>query len=931
MKRKNDLTFNAKFNGKERFGFRKLSIGLATVALGTTFFLSNGQLVHADENDSSQQTASTEKVEEKALVEPKIENQLEDKNTSAKDSQTDAIKENQNSDTTPVKTTQLYNSSLESNEIPKDTLRDEKTIKQQDSPSTTQPSYSSTVTAKKNSDGISTDVTNTTQTLVADQDAIEVDTTVNLTGVKEVTKDKPITVQIVNSHTEESSDTLHINDKINDRDNWHFEKNSTLENAFNAWYTGTNLPTSVTFRINVQAYESKAKEYLAANPNETSENIPIGVKITYPTGKSETKHAFDAKFIPGQDIITKEEILKGFRIKETTVDNEQRYGNITSQDINDYNLNNDTDKVLQWGLYFNYSSSLKPNQIATLKDAIFSATFQNQIYLPNSIKIFEVPVKYVSNGNGVRYGIDDVPAGEKSNVYNLITTGNYERPAFELYLKANSNKDGFAIDQSKDGTFYVPSNNQKDTSYSQHAYFIQVDTVVKSKTIGNGVALTISQKFEGTGNYAYTSTVKWNNTTDGTGDDAQNTQQAIIKYYDDTTQKYLDINNQSSDISISGVAGETIDFGTPAQQNYTHFINKNYDYVKITIDSVDGTTILNPDGSIAKFTSTGIFPKFDNNNDNADGSDSHPQIFIVHFKHATKEAKEATTVTEHVSYYYENGPKKGQQVPDQFAPKNYELHFIRKGTTDLVTNTTDWKNWTLDTNQTNSNTENSFKVISFSELPQTLDDNYKLDPNGTFIVTDNTGKHETEQLLIIKGNDGSIKLISFSNDEITRLPNGASINIQVPYSYTQPSQPSQPSQQPSQPVQPSQPSQQPSQPAQPSQPSQQPTQPVQPTDHDSNIIPKGQHHRKSQRKIPSASTTGTYINTSKKDTTTNADTYTNTNIPKGQTTNGNIKGANKQNTLPQTGEKQSNLGVIGLGVLALVGLFGLGYDKKRRN
>ncbi|EFQ44729.1 Gram-positive signal peptide protein, YSIRK family [Lactobacillus crispatus CTV-05] len=47
------MSFNTKFNGKQKFGFRKLSVGLAAVALSTTFFLSNSQLVHADTNTAT--------------------------------------------------------------------------------------------------------------------------------------------------------------------------------------------------------------------------------------------------------------------------------------------------------------------------------------------------------------------------------------------------------------------------------------------------------------------------------------------------------------------------------------------------------------------------------------------------------------------------------------------------------------------------------------------------------------------------------------------------------------------------------------------------------------------------------------------------------------------------------------------------------------
>ncbi len=66
MKHKNDLSFNAKFNGKQKFGFRKLSVGLAAVALSTTFFLSNSQLVHADTNTATNQQDSQKSNQEQS-------------------------------------------------------------------------------------------------------------------------------------------------------------------------------------------------------------------------------------------------------------------------------------------------------------------------------------------------------------------------------------------------------------------------------------------------------------------------------------------------------------------------------------------------------------------------------------------------------------------------------------------------------------------------------------------------------------------------------------------------------------------------------------------------------------------------------------------------------------------------------------------------
>ncbi|WP_201336092.1 YSIRK-type signal peptide-containing protein, partial [Lactobacillus nasalidis] len=61
MRHKHDLNFNAKLYGKEKFGFRKLSVGLAAVALGTCFVLNSGQLVSAADNATEtavQQSAS---------------------------------------------------------------------------------------------------------------------------------------------------------------------------------------------------------------------------------------------------------------------------------------------------------------------------------------------------------------------------------------------------------------------------------------------------------------------------------------------------------------------------------------------------------------------------------------------------------------------------------------------------------------------------------------------------------------------------------------------------------------------------------------------------------------------------------------------------------------------------------------------------------
>lgn len=54
MSHKHDPNFNSKLNGKGKFGFRKLSIGLAAVALDTRFFVGSGQLVHAADDTATE-------------------------------------------------------------------------------------------------------------------------------------------------------------------------------------------------------------------------------------------------------------------------------------------------------------------------------------------------------------------------------------------------------------------------------------------------------------------------------------------------------------------------------------------------------------------------------------------------------------------------------------------------------------------------------------------------------------------------------------------------------------------------------------------------------------------------------------------------------------------------------------------------------------
>lgn len=244
-------------------------------------------------------------------------------------------------------------------------------------------------------------------------------------------------------------------------------------------------------------------------------------------------------------------------------------------------------------------------------------------------------------------------------------------------------------------------------------------------------------------------------------------------------------------------------------------------------------------------------------------------------------------------------------------------------------------NWSLDAKKTSTNNNGlSFKAIPFKDLYQELDDGYTIDPNGKFIITDNTGKHESEQALIVKGENGKIKVIPFTNDEITNLPENGVIGIQVPYAVVIPTPGSEPKPEPK-----SQPKK--LEPKPTPKPTPEPDKPVTPTP---TKTPK--HKKRTPKKNHSWSSNhnpnGENLDHNKKRD------YSFNYVPKGEDYNHNIgpKGQNiptnqsltsskadhnsaSTNTLPETGEKKSNLGVIGLSLAAVAGLMGLAIKKRK--
>lgn len=96
---KHDPKFNSKLNGKEKFGFRKLSIGLVAVALDTSFFVGSGQLVHAADDTATETVVQQGNASDSSSADTSSSTTVEE-STSSKSTTETAPAEKTNSEST---------------------------------------------------------------------------------------------------------------------------------------------------------------------------------------------------------------------------------------------------------------------------------------------------------------------------------------------------------------------------------------------------------------------------------------------------------------------------------------------------------------------------------------------------------------------------------------------------------------------------------------------------------------------------------------------------------------------------------------------------------------------------------------------------------------------------------------------------------------
>lgn len=858
MKSKNNCIFTNKFESKQRFGFRKLSIGLVAAALGTTFMITDAQVTHADETNPSTQASEQSKQETTT-------------STTSTDSASQVVKGKSNNLTLAAQD--------QNNHQTQDATVDSKSAKE------TNVDVYATSSDNEGNDTNNLLTDNQVTDIMAGQDNIYIHT--DITNLQ--ANDKKIKFNF-----NDTKNDLVINTEDNFQTNingWMVTKD-TPDSVIAEW-TNTNLnPSSLSLSIPVIGKVTNSSTTLDANnPTQASLTITIGDNAPI------VKDLFKADVLPYEDKVVEDEIIKGFSMGQKDFNSEVGYGNISQEDIDKYNLNEET-KLLQWGIYFNYGQGIKLNP---LENAHFDALFHgDQTFLPGSIKVWQVPDNLIVNTDGERYGIDDTVSynGQDTKVYEVITEdGNY-RPNFVKYLQVNSNNatapNGFAVDQRKSNenvTFYIPVNGQNDTNFSKHAYFIQVDTALpKDQTNPGNGAYMIYQSFQGQGTTpeSHIAFLNKNITGSGTGTDILYDQEAQLRFYDDTTNTWIETSDPYV-VDTKGLFNETINFGEKAQNLYDQLINKHY--LLVNVQKANSATDKGQSILSDKFNTNYIYGSFDNTDNSQDPTkDAQPQFFVVHFKHDIQKGSEEKTINEIIDYI-------DAETKKSIAPsyKSATLAFTRTKDTDLVTNEVKYGKWSI----------SSLKSVENPKI-----DGYTID-----------AKDITEQLngtdsKLLATNEKEVGGILFTEDQINGLPKASTIAVVVPYNKV-PDTPNIPNVPviPSEPTQPDQPTV-PDQPSIPSKP-QQPTEPGTVRPHSTNV-PKNKnlkHSRKQNSKNYGHGNSSKLVNTDYK-------------VPNNQTTNP-LK--ESKESLPNTGVKDNKLGLIGLAFASLAGIFGIAGSKRKHD
>ena len=433
---------------------------------------------------------------------------------------------------------------------------------------------------------------------------------------------------------------------------------------------------------------------------------------------------------------------------------------------------------------------------------------------------------------------------------------------------------------------YTGAGNKTPSAVTQSVHFTQAGTkdLVTGKTKWNDVA---DQNFASVGTpevAGYTpdksqvaqATVKYGDKdTTVTVTYAADKQQAKLRFYDDTAKKFIDA---APVLDASGKTDGQVGFTIPNSYDFS-----KYNFVNVTKGADPEST----DQLAGADLSAVQYGKYDTD-------DKKDQVFVAHFTHKIKAINEKVTVNETIHYVYEDGSKAHDDY--QATP----LVFTKTGTKDLVTGE-EKATWTK---------SQKFAEVASPEIPG----------------------YTPDQAVV-----PAVEVAHGDNDVVRTVTYSKNIEPQEPTTPTD--NPDTPTDIPDNPVTPKAP--------------EEPQQPATPDDnldvvrpHSDNSPQKKQDSKQTNKTTevnktvkrsstvkPKATATtkrnGTKVQLATKDASKQSNPKAVVNST--STTVVNNKGEKKAETLPQTGEKDNKLGILGLLTLSLASLFGFSEKKKKED
>ena len=433
---------------------------------------------------------------------------------------------------------------------------------------------------------------------------------------------------------------------------------------------------------------------------------------------------------------------------------------------------------------------------------------------------------------------------------------------------------------------YTGAGNKTPSAVTQSVHFTQAGTkdLVTGKTKWNDVA---DQNFVSVGTpevAGYTpdksqvaqATVKYGDKdTTVTVTYAADKQQAKLRFYDDTAKKFIDA---APVLDASGKTDGQVGFTIPNSYDFS-----KYNFVNVTKGADPEST----DQLAGADLSAVQYGKYDTD-------DKKDQVFVAHFTHKIKAINEKVTVNETIHYVYEDGSKAHDDY--QATP----LVFTKTGTKDLVTGE-EKATWTK---------SQKFAEVASPEIPG----------------------YTPDQAVV-----PAVEVAHGDNDVVRTVTYSKNIEPQEPTTPTD--NPDTPTDIPDNPVTPKAP--------------EEPQQPATPDDnldvvrpHSDNSPQKKQDSKQTNKTTevnktvkrssivkPKATATtkrnGTKVQLATKDASKQSNPKAVVNST--STTVVNNKGEKKAETLPQTGEKDNKLGILGLLTLSLASLFGFSEKKKKED